>query len=173
MKIADEHARCSIELQRAFGLRREECIKFQPKFALQGQSVVEAKGVALKGSWCKGGRERTVPITNDYQREVLARAVALAKSGSMIPPKLKYIDQVHKYNWAAEKAGLHKLHGLRHEYAQSRYFELTGWKAPVADGPKAKEMTPEQRVIDKAVRLKISNELGHGREAITAVYLGR
>lgn len=172
-KIVNEHVRCSIELQRAFGLRREECLKFQPGFALRGQGIADTKDIALKGSWCKGGRDRTIPITNDYQREVLARAAALAKSGSMIPPNLKYIDQVQKYNWAVEKAGLSKLHGLRHEYAQSRYLELTGWKAPVAGGPNSKEMTPAQREIDKLVRLQVSNELGHGREAITAVYLGR
>ena len=34
-------------------------------------------------------------------------------------------------------------------------------------------MTPEQRATDQAVRLAISAELGHGREEITVVYLGR
>jgi hypothetical protein len=34
-------------------------------------------------------------------------------------------------------------------------------------------MTPEQREADADARMIISAELGHGREAITAVYLGR
>jgi hypothetical protein len=66
-----------------------------------------------------------------------------------------------------------KLHGLRHAYAQQRYFELTGWKAPVAGGPKSKQLTPEQLAPDYEARVLVSNELGHARVEISAVYLGR
>jgi hypothetical protein len=66
-----------------------------------------------------------------------------------------------------------KLHGLRHAYAQRRYEELTGWKAPVAGGPAAKSLNEEQRALDRGARETISRELGHDREQITAVYLGR
>ncbi|MGH8627536.1 MAG: hypothetical protein ACREYC_20450, partial [Gammaproteobacteria bacterium] len=65
------------------------------------------------------------------------------------------------------------LHGLRHEYAQSRYQELTGWKAPAAGGPKSAELTADQKRLDQDARIAISCELGHEREQITAVYLGR
>lgn len=41
----------SLQLQQAFGLRREESIKFQPRYADRGDHI------ALKGSWTKGGRE--------------------------------------------------------------------------------------------------------------------
>lgn len=34
-------------------------------------------------------------------------------------------------------------------------------------------LTPEQRELDREVRLTISRELGHEREAVTAAYLGR
>ena len=37
-KVKDEHVRMSLELQRAFGLRREEAMKFQPSYADQGRS---------------------------------------------------------------------------------------------------------------------------------------
>jgi hypothetical protein len=50
---------------------------------------------------------------------------------------------------------------------------LTGWKPPHAGGPKRKELTPEQLAIDREARLIVSAELGHAREEITAVYLGR
>lgn len=172
-KIADERLRCSVELQQAFGLRREECLKFQPRYALAGVTPDVVREIQLKPTWCKGGRARAVPVTNERQRAVLARAVALSGSGSMIPKHLKYIDQLHRYIWAVEKAGMSKLHGLRHQYAQQRYHQLTGWLAPAAGGPVSAQLTPQQRAVDRAARLRVSAELGHNREEITAVYLGR
>ncbi|MGH9917026.1 MAG: integrase, partial [Pyrinomonadaceae bacterium] len=83
------------------------------------------------------------------------------------------VDQLHRYVWAVEKAGMSKLHGLRHEYAQQRYHQLTGWLAPAAGGPVSAQFTPQQRAVDRAARLQVSAELGHNREEITAVYLGR
>lgn len=166
-KITDINIKVSLQLQAAFGLRREECLKFQPSFADKGNSIV------LKSSWCKGGKQREVPITNDFQRQILELAHKVAGRGSMIPSKLSYIQQVHRYSEQCQKAGLSKMHGLRHAYAQNRYFELTGWKAPAVGGPTSKELTVEQKAKDKEVRLIISSELGHQRESITATYLGR
>jgi hypothetical protein len=60
-----------------------------------------------------------------------------------------------------------------HAYAQNRYEELTGWKAPASGGPDSKVLTPEQRELDREARLTISLELGHEREAVTIAYLGR
>ncbi|BDB27116.1 integrase domain-containing protein [Cupriavidus sp. P-10] len=172
-KISDERLRCSIELQFAFGLRREECLKFQAKYALSGRPLDEVSEIKLKSSWCKGGRSRIVPITDEHQRAVLARAIAFCGNGSMIPKHLRYIDQVRRYVRTVKKAGLSKLHGLRHQYAQRRYQQLTGWLAPAAGGPIAPQLSPEQRNIDRVARLQVSSELGHNREEITAVYLGR
>ena len=166
-KITDINVRVSLQLQAAFGLRREECLKFQPSFADKGSSIV------LKSSWCKGGKQREIPITNELQREVLELAHQVAGRGSMIPPKLSYIQQVSRYRSECDKVGLSKMHGLRHAYAQARYLELTGWKAPSVGGPRSKELSREQKEKDKEMRLIISKELGHEREAITATYLGR
>lgn len=168
-KIKDERLRVSVELQRAFGLRREECLKFQPSYAMAGGPGA----IKLKASWCKGGREREVPIRTDYQREVLAKAAALAGSGSMIPKDQSYVERLKQYEYATNRAGMNKLHGLRHEYAQVRYRELTGWEAPTKGGSTSKQLSSEQKKIDHEARMRISNELGHGREAITAIYLGR
>ena len=71
------------------------------------------------------------------------------------------------------RAGLSKMHGLRHSYAQNRYEELTGWKCPVAGGPDKKSLTPEQREADREARLIISREMGHDREAVVSAYIGR
>jgi len=71
------------------------------------------------------------------------------------------------------QANISRIHGLRHGYAQRRYEELTGWKCPACGGPSQKSLSVEQRLIDRSMRLTISSELGHVREQITTVYLGR
>lgn len=166
-RVNDPHVRMSLALQQAFGLRREESIKFQPRHADQGGHIV------LKGSWTKGGRPRTVPITTAEQRAVLDQAHQLAGTGSLIPTHKTYIQQRHTYDGQCKAAGLSNMHGLRHHYAQARYQALTGWKAPAAGGPVARMLTSTQRAQDVSARQTISRELGHERSQITAVYLGR
>jgi integrase len=166
-KVNDPYVRMSLTLQQAFGLRREESIKFQPCYADRGDTIT------LKGSWTKGGRERTVPITTTEQRAVLDQARQLAGAGSLIPAHKTYIQQRHTYDGQCKAAGLSNMHGLRHRYAQARYEALTGWKAPAAGGPPSQELTPSQRMLDTRARQMISHELGHERAQISAVYLGR
>ena len=165
--VTDAHVHMSLRLQQAFGLRREESIKFRPTYADRGDHI------ALKGSWCKGGRERTVPITTAEQRAVLNEARALAGSGSLIPAHKSYIQQRHVYDGQCKAAGLSAMHGLRHAYAQTRYEALTGWEPPAAGGPGKDALTPDKRAADAEVRQQISRELGHERTQITSVYLGR
>ena len=165
--VKDVHVRMSLELQQAFGLRREEAIKFIPAYADKGDHV------SLKDTWTKGGKARDIPIRTEAQREVLNRAHQLAGRGSLIPPNRNYVQQLRIYEGHTSRAGLSKLHGLRHAYAQQRYQELTGLPCPAAGGPVSAELTPAQKVIDTAARLTISQELGHEREAVTAIYRGR
>lgn len=166
-KVRDQHVRMSLELQQAFGLRREEAMKFQPSFADRGDHI------ALKESWTKGGKSRVIPLRNEAQRAVLNRAGLLAGKGSLIPSSRNYRQQLRIYERHTANAGLSKMHGLRHAYAQQRYHELTGWLAPAAGGPTIKALTQEQKTIDRQARLTISQELGHEREQITSIYLGR
>ena len=166
-KVKDQHVRMSLELQRAFGLRREEAMKFRPSYADRKDNL------RLKASWTKGGKPRTILVRTEHQREVLDRARALAGFGSLIPPHRSYVQQLRVYEGHTTRAGLSSMHGLRHAYAQERYEELTGWKCPVAGGPNRQLLTPEQRALDREARLTISRELGHEREQITAAYLGR
>lgn len=165
--IPDERIQTSLMLQREFGLRREESMKIQPAIADQGDRLV------LKGSWTKGGREREIPIRTESQRLILDQAHRLAGSKSLIPEERSYARHLKHYEYQLGKAGLSRMHGLRHAYAQSRYQELTGRKAPAAGGMTSSKLTPEQREQDQAARLIISRELGHEREQITAIYLGR
>jgi integrase len=165
--ISDRHVRLSLLLQRAFGLRREEALKFQPAFADRGDHIT------LMASWCKGGQARSIPITDEFQRKLLNAVHSLAGHGSLIPPGRRYKEQRSLYEKICQRAGIVRPHGLRHAYAQSRYLQLTGWSAPAVGGPTSKELSPEQKQADHLARMTISEELGHHREQITAVYLGR
>jgi len=165
-KVRDEHVRMSLELQQAFGLRREEAIKLIPSYADQGDHLT------LKPSWTKGGKVRVIPIRTEEQRELLNRAHKLAGRGSLIPSHRNYVQQLRIYEGNTARAGLSKMHGLRHAYAQRRYEELTGWKSPAAGGPVSKSLSAVQREKDREVRLIISRELGHERRQVVSVYLG-
>lgn len=168
----DERIAASLVLQSEFGLRREEAMKFQPEYALSGRSPLDpnTNEIRLRGSWTKGGRDRVIPIKTQAQREALAKAAYIARSGSMIPPDRSY--RQHLIIWEAETSaqGIGRTHGLRHAYAQRRYLELTGWAAPAVAG--IRKLTPDERLKDQEARKIISEELGHGRIAITNAYLG-
>ena len=157
----------SLELQQAFGLRREEAIKFIPSYADRGDTVV------LKDTWTKGGKARELPIRTLEQRDVLNRAHQLAGRGSLIPANRNYIEQLRVYEGNTSRAGLSKLHGLRHAYAQQRYLELTGWHSPAAGGPRSNTFSREQKRLDHEARLILSRELGHERAGVTTIYLSR
>lgn len=165
-RVCDVHVRMSLELQRAFGLRREEAIKFQPSYADRSDHLV------LKDSWTKGGKAREIPVRTPAQRQILDRTHRLAGRGSLIPGARNYRQQLRVYERHTANAGLSKLHGLRHAYAQSRYEELTGWKAPAAGGRPSKTLSGVERDVDRAARLTVSRELGHERVQIVAVYCG-
>jgi integrase len=165
--IRDPYVAVSLELQRAFGLRRDEALKIRPRQADHGDRLV------LQGSWTKGGKAREIPIRTAAQRAVLEYAKVVARAGSLIPPTRRSIQQQRVYEYETARVGLTHMHGLRHAYAQERYQELTGWAAPAAGGPTSVQLTPAQRARDLEARLVISAELGHGRERITTAYLGR
>ena len=166
-RVGDIHVRMSLALQQAFGLRREEAIKFQPSYADRGDRLV------LKDSWTKGGKAREIPVRTPAQRAVLDRAHRVAGRGSLIPGERNYRQQLRVYERHTANAGLSRLHGLRHAYAQARVEELTGWKPPAAGGRSSKSLSGAERALDREARLTISRELGHEREQITTVYLGR
>jgi len=166
-KVTDPCTRLSLRLQAAFGLRRAESIKIQPAWADRGDQLV------LRASWCKGGRERSIPIRTDAQRKLLDEAKAFVGRGSLIPASLRFVDQLRRFEYQCDKASIQRVHGHRHAYAQARYRELTGWNAPAAGGPTSKQLSAEQKARDREARLTISRELGHEREQVTAVYLSR
>jgi hypothetical protein len=166
-RVTDNHIYHSFRMQDAFGLRRCEAMKIQPNWADRGNKLV------LKSSWTKGGRPREIPIRTEYQREVLSTAKAFARNGSLIPVRKSYREHLMTWEYQTRRAGLSKTHGLRHGYAQRRYEELTGRKAPILGGTPTKELTGALKEHDRQARLQIASELGHSRSEITNVYLGR
>ena len=167
-RIRTPCAQMSLRLQAAFGLRRAESIKIVPSWADRGESLL------LQESWCKSGREREIPIRTPEQRQLLDEAKALAKRKSLVAPGYtSYRAYLEHFRYECGRVGIHAFHGHRHFYAQSRYQELTGWACPACGGPRSRQLTPEQKTIDREARDVISHEMGHGREQVTAVYCGR
>lgn len=168
-RVSNEYVQQSLQLQEAFGLRREESIKFQPQYADKGDHI------RIKDTWAKGGRYREVPITTEKQREVLNNVREFCRengSRSLIPPEKNYRQQLAIYEKQCSRGELYKNHGLRHNYAQERYKDLTGWECPKRGGKLASDMTADERTLDRLARLTVSQELGHNREDVTNNYLG-
>lgn len=166
-QIKNRNLRLSIELQQEFGLRQEESFKLIPSYADNG-SYIE-----LKGSWTKGGRQRSIPVVSFDQRDLIDRIHAVAGQGSLIPAEFSLKQWKNKYQHVLTKLGLRNLHGLRHGYAQRRYRDLAGWESVFAGGPTRNSLSSGQRAIDVRARLQVSQDLGHNRIEITDVYLGR
>ena len=78
------------------------------------------------------------------QVETLEGVAAFCGRGSLIPEGRKYHQQRSRYEYQTRKAGLSALHGLRHAYAQQRFFDLTGQPCPALGGKSRREMTPEE-----------------------------
>ena len=113
-----------------------------------------------------------MPVLRDSQRKLLDEARRLVGSGALIPPERNYKQQLKVYESQTRAAGLYRMHGLRHGYAARRYEELTGWKAPVAGGPRQRSLTGARRRIDTKARQTIAAELGHGRREVSSIYCG-
>ncbi|AUH72636.1 phage integrase N-terminal domain-containing protein [Legionella sainthelensi] len=173
-KCSDSLIRLSLEAQSLFGLRREESIKIILSDAAQGDYL------KIKPSWTKGGIGRTLKITNTEQKQWLKKALQQVPQGrSLIPKGRTYKQHLAHYQKQTELMGLRKLHGLRHAYAQRRYFELTkqfdphhkGWQSPINGGKQRRLMNPTEKATDYKARAILSRELGHSRIAITKIYL--
>ena len=106
------------------------------------------------------------------QRNLLDEARSLAGGGALIPPERNYKQQLKVYENRTREAGLYRRHGLRHHYALTRYEEITGWKAPAAEGPAGRTLTGARRRLDTAARRTIARELGHDRIAVVSTYIG-
>lgn len=172
-------AAATLELARAFGVRREEAVKADldrwvreaARCDQHGQSFVNV----LDGT--KGGRDapRWVPV-GEAQRQALANALAArpADSRNLIASHERYVDvaiarssELNRARATLQQHGLPGYHDARAAYACERYEQITGHPAPAVAGERlaSKDKDLEARVI-------ISAELGHGRVDVLVSYVG-
>jgi integrase len=155
-----------LKLQAAFGLRVEESFLLRPK------EPVRRDGLLSVTRGTKGGRDRVVPM--ELQKTVLKEAMQYCNTltGSTIPDgytktqwKNHYYDVLKRHG--VTKAGLGVTsHGLRHQFLQQMYEQLTGVAAPVkGTGEKA-----DIKVHREAMRQVVA-AAGHSRPRKANAYL--
>lgn len=168
IQAQDPYVAVQLELQRAFGLRMKEAALLKPHRA--------DKSAYLAVNWgTKGGRDRVVPIDNDYQRAVLARAKALLEnlSDSMVPAQYDFKQWKNHYYYVCHQAGISRKagltsHGLRHERLNELYKSITQHDSPIKGGA-ARQVDLE---LLKAARQEVAEIAGHSRETISTAYVG-
>lgn len=163
----DARVALQLELQLAFGLRAREAMQLRPHLADKGTYLSVTHGT-------KGGRDRVEPIRTAEQRALLDRAKTLCAtlSSSTSDPCRKLSQWKNHYYQVVRSCGITRRdgitsHGLRHQYANERYRELTGADSPVRGG------VAVDRDADHAAREVVAEELGHSRADVTTHYLGR
>lgn len=165
----DKFVAIQLELQRAFGLRMKETALLKPHMA--------DKASYLSVNWgTKGGRDRVVPIQNDYQRDVLSRAKHLLENpnNSMIPKDYTYIQWRNHYYYVCHQAGISRKdgitsHGLRHERLNEIYQEITGQSSPIKGGA-VDTIDAHTQAIAKQ---EVAEVAGHSRDSISGAYIGK
>lgn len=169
-----------MSLQRELGLRFAESAKMNAAGALK---QAEKHGTITVRDGTKGGRARTVPITRTEQITALrAAAEVQGRDRSMIPTEQRYTQFRNEAYQQIENAKI-SFHGNRHHYAQERYQTIVGAPCPVAAGVPHREQhahlskvlsltTSAAKELDRAARMQVSTELGHGRIDVTNAYLG-
>lgn len=166
----DKWVAAQLHLISAFGLRVREAIMIKPRAADHGTQLRVEDGT-------KGGRTRLVPIRTNDQRQALeaAKEISMATArGNMCQPGKTVAQAIRRlYYIADEKLGISKEqlgvtpHGLRHEYANDRYEEVSGHPSAVRGG-----QTILDRAADERARHAVTSDLGHARLSITAAYTG-
>ncbi|HCY61912.1 MAG TPA: hypothetical protein DHV59_03550 [Oxalobacteraceae bacterium] len=179
----DERVAIMLELVWRTGLRRKEAVMFQPHRAVVPAGLVPVDGPAAEEyiaclsieRGTKGGRLRLIPLVSDAQRDVIERARRYAPypNSYLGHPGKTLLQSLDRYKNVVRQAGISKKelgitgHGLRHQFAGDKYFDLTKVACPVRGGDPLQD--PE--LLDRALFI-VSQQLGHNRTAISQAYLG-
>lgn len=170
-----KHAAAQLLMIHAFGLRRNEALCFKPNLHWTIENGISQIRVR---DGTKGGRERLMVVATPQQEAVLLYAKQVAgkqKNASICYPYITLKQAEQRYNYIMRKFGLTKAelgvtgHGLRHQYANNRYEQLSGMQSPVRGGEKP---SGEDIEADINARYRVSEELGHSRLSVTAAYYG-
>jgi integrase len=157
-----------LEMQLAFGLRLKEACLLRPHLA--------DNHTFLAVNWgTKGGRHRIVPIDTEYKRALVERAkrAARRKHDSLVPANISWIAWRNHFYYVCRKTHITRAdgitsHGLRHEYMNDLFEQLTGEKSPVRGG--RKQDIPKEDL--KRSQQIVAEHAGHGRPQITSAYTG-
>lgn len=164
----DEWSGIQLRLSYEFGLRFAEAIRMKPWESDQGNSLIVREGT-------KGGLMRAIPILKPSQREALDEAKRFGKRsarGNLMPPGLTFRQATRRLRYACERIGLTKAalgvtpHGLRHQYANDRFEDISG-RASFVRGGEAVKDDVEADALGTFVK-----ELGHSRIRVGAAYVG-
>ncbi len=169
----DQKAGAQLRMIKAFGLRRREAVMFMPIVAMrlgeESQSITVEFGT-------KGGRPRSIPIDSEEKRAALAHACSISKltNGhigwediSLKQAVKRFANIMQKFGITKKKSGV-TAHGLRSEYMNDVYEDITGQPSPVRGGKK-EVIEPELELI---ARTRIALDAGHVRTGITNAYIG-
>jgi integrase len=168
-----------LRVAQAFGLRVKEAVMLRPHEA-EKPGEVGAAGLVESGPCLevyrgtKGGRLRHVPIDTLAKRLALETAKKLVsrESDFLANPSRSLKQNLDRLHNVMKRFGITRRalgitpHGLRHGYAADRYAAVSGVPAPVRGGP------PADRDTDHRSRLRVAEELGHGRPQILGAYIG-
>jgi hypothetical protein len=179
----DERVAIMLELVWRFGLRRKEVVMFQPHLAVVPAGLVPFDGpVAEHYVAClsvergtKGGRLRLIPLVSDAQRDVIERARRYAPypTSYLGHPGKTLLQSLDRYKNVLSQAGITKKelgitgHGLRHQFAGDKYFDLAKVACPVRGG----DPLGDPALLERVLRT-VSQQLGHDRPVISQAYLG-
>ncbi len=171
--VKDKAVLGAIKLITAYGLRRDEAL--HAVWALsKGRDITVNGSLKLRGSWCKNGRPREFEMRDGGSalKETTSLVKGFEFKGRLEQFRGRLDRTFKKLKRIDNNKSLHP-HALRHNYAQERYFFITGLQAPVAGGLKYTDMSPhEKSLYDRACKI-ISELLGHSRESIARTYLGK
>jgi integrase len=180
----DPHVATQLELMFAFGLRRKEAIMFRPAVAMVPRDALPPgtadddrfiASLRIKAG-AKGGRLRMMNISQPRQRLALehAREIVRYANGNVGRPGLSLKQSLDRFSYTMRKFGITRArlgitaHGLRHQFANDLYFELTGFNSPVRGGDPDADLATM-----RAAYLEVACQLGHARPNITSAYSGK
>ena len=171
--IKNKSVLAAVKLITAYGLRKDESLHATWALA-HGRDIGLGGKIDIKGSWAKNGKPRAFQMHDNGI--ALKEATGLIRNfeikGRVEQFRGRLDRQFTKLKTVANDLSLHP-HALRHNYAQNRYFSITGLTAPSAGGISYKDMNKEQKGLYHNACSIIANEMGHSREEIGRTYIGR
>ena len=172
--VKDKSILAAIKLINSYGLRRDEAL--HAVWALsKGRDIGQGGKIDIKGSWAKNGKPRAFQMADNgvalKQAAGLVRNFEIKGRVEQFRSKLeRQFDKKHLKKITGDLSL--RPHGLRHNYAQTRYFSLTGLTAPAGGGISYKDMNKEQKGLYNNACGVIALEMGHSRPEISNTYIG-